>query len=179
MPSPLPMLFLIRDSLKKRVIYLFIHSTASGCSVLAFCTHEWRAECTVLSHLRDLLNSNVSRLRQKPSLQCCLNLHSKLACWIDLENAREGDLLDGSCCVCKIVFPRTCGQNPPYIIFIFIFGLDILEGCVLIDLKYNILQFSHVGCAISFLLSLQESKRALGNCVGAVIYVQSLYKKKK
>lgn len=36
------------------------------------------AECTVLSHLRDLLNSNVSWLRQKPGLQYCLNLHSEL-----------------------------------------------------------------------------------------------------
>lgn len=55
-------LFFIRDLFKKRVIYLFIHSTASGWSVLAFCI---QVKSNVL-----VQGCEVSRLVRTQALLC-------------------------------------------------------------------------------------------------------------
>lgn len=152
-------LFLKRDLLKKRVIYLFIHSTASGCSVLAsagdggppLSSQEVAAlaECTVLSHLRDLLNSNVSRLRQKPGLQYCLNLHSK-----------PGRVSRTA------IFWTVCGFLVPVdgILrsFIYFFWTWHTWRMCIDRFKNNIPQFSPVGCAIHFWT--EKSFRKLCRC---------------
>ncbi len=92
------------------------------------------AECTVLSHLRDLLNSNVSRLRQKPGLQCCLNPHSKLACWIDLDTLGRV-FRTAIYWTARAVSVKSCFLVPADRILLIFICLDILEGCVLIDLN--------------------------------------------
>ncbi len=135
-----------------RVKYGVLLSAGDEGSLLSSWEVAALAECTVLSHLRDLLNSNVS---QKPGLQCCLIPHSKPACWIDLERLggfSGGDLWDSSYCV--FVFPRTCDQNPP---FHFFFSWHTWRMCI-DRFKYNILQFRPVGCAIHFFCPSKNGK---------------------
>lgn len=118
------------------------------------------AECTVLSHLRDLLNSNVSRLRQKPGLQCCLNPHSKLACWIDLETLGRV-FRTAIYWTARAVSIKSCFLVPAArILLIFIF-LSWHTWRMCIDrFKYNILRFSPVGCAIHFFCPSKNRKKS-------------------
>lgn len=125
----------MRDLLKKRVIYLFIHSTASGCRkpsvcvcVLAFLyTSEMffsqdilaLAECTVLSLLRDSPNffDDTNVLRLSPVCSVALTLIQSLHVESNLKMVfQDGDHRTA----CKIVSPFVRSARIPHVLFYFV-----------------------------------------------------------